>query len=116
MSYNINTLTDADSFLSWACGAQVACSFANDCSYLRSSPPEPTNNAIYTWWGGVGDDGLPSFYSPCQRHTRVWQLLPMFRAAFETLIPDRFRTSRVHAKALNELRSLVVLSLGPQAS
>ena len=109
-------LTDAASFLGWACGAQVACNFANDCCSLRSSPPEPTNDATYTWWGGVGDDGLPSFYSPCQRHARVWQLLPMFRAAFETLIPARFWKTLVHAKALNELRSLVVLSLGPQAS
>ena len=62
VSYNINMLTDAASFLGWACGAQVACYFANDCCSLRSSPPEPTNDATYTWWGGVGDDGLPSFY------------------------------------------------------
>ena len=119
MSYNINTLTDADSFLSRACGAQVACFSAKDCSSLRSSPPEPTINAIYIWWGGVGDDGLPSFSSPCQRQARcgssMWLLL-MFRAAFETLSDARFRTFRVLWKALNELRSLVILVLGPQAS
>ena len=46
----------------------------------------------------------------------MWQLLPMFRADFETLIPFRFWKTLVHAKALNELRSLVILSLGPQAS
>ena len=40
----------------------------------------------------------------------------MFKADFETLSRARFRKSRVHAKALNELRSLVILSLGPQAS
>ena len=46
----------------------------------------------------------------------LWQLLPMFRADFETLLPARFRTSLVHAKALSALHSIVILSLGPQAS
>ena len=40
----------------------------------------------------------------------------MFKADFETLSRARFRTSLVHAKALSALRSLVILSLGPQAS
>ena len=116
VSYNIMALTDATSFLRRACGAQVACYFANDWSSLRSSPPEPTINAIYIWWGGVGDDGLPSFSSRCQRHARCGSSMLMFRADFETLSDARFRRFRVLGQALNELRSLVILALGPQAS
>ena len=44
------------------------------------------------------------------------QLLPLFRADFETLIPVRFWKTLVHAKALSALHSIVILSLGPQAS
>ena len=63
-------LTDADSFIRRASGAQEVWIFANDWPSLRSLPPEPTMTAIYTWWGGVGDDGLPSLSSAGQRHAR----------------------------------------------
>ena len=63
VSYNIMALTDATSFLRGACGAQMACASANDRPSISSSPPEPTMNAIYISRGGLGDDGLPSFYT-----------------------------------------------------
>ena len=68
-------LTDADSFIRRACGAQVVCIFANDWPSPLSLPPEPTIDAIYRSWGGLGDDGLPSFYTAFNVKRSMWQWL-----------------------------------------
>ena len=75
VSYNIMALTDAASFLRRACGAQVACASANDRPSISSSPPIPTMDAIFTSWGGLGDDGLPSFYTAFNVKRSMWQWL-----------------------------------------
>ena len=76
MSYTFFALPDAVSFLMWACGAQVACVSAIVIPSPLSLPPEPTIHAIYNSWGGVGDDGLTTFYSPFQREALIMALDP----------------------------------------
>ena len=76
VSHYIIALTDVVSFLRRACGAHVVCTSAKDCPSSLSLPLEPTIYTIYRSWGGVGDDGLPTFYSPFQRQALIMALDP----------------------------------------
>ena len=97
----------------------MVCISASDPSSPILLPSEPMITSIQYSWVGVDDRGLSFIYARCnvQRSygSSMWHLLK-FKADFETLFRTRFRKFRVFWKALNALRSLVILSLGPQAS
>ena len=110
-------LTDVDSFIRRACGAQVA------GVYFRERLAVSTLLATGAYYeryihmvGRRGRRWATHILFTASTSSAQYGTGSMFKADFETLSRARFWKFRVFLKALSALRSIVIVSLGPQAS